>query len=63
MSAVEWNPPFLPSSTLLGLSLGLLLDVVLGTALLGLAGVVLLLVLGLGGRVARDARDGAAHGA
>lgn len=35
----------------------------LGAALLGLAGVVLLLVLGLGGRVARDPRDGAAHGA
>lgn len=33
----------------------------LGTALLGLAGVVLLLVLGLGGRVAGDASDGAAH--
>lgn len=50
------------SSHLLGLGLGLLLDVVLGAALLGLAGVVLLLVLGLGGRVARDSRDGAAHG-
>lgn len=48
--------------SLLGLSLGLLLDVVLGTALLGLAGVVLLLVLGLGGRVAGDTSDGAAHG-
>lgn len=47
---------------LLGLSIGLLLDVVLGTALLGLAGVVLLLVLGLGGRVAGDTGDGAAHG-
>lgn len=35
----------------------------LGTALLGLAGVVLLLVLGLGARVTRDAGDGAAHGA
>lgn len=34
----------------------------LGTPLRGLAGVVLLLVLGLGGRVAGDAGDGAAHG-
>lgn len=40
---------------LLGLGLGLLLDVVLGTALLGLAGVVLLLVLGLGRLVASNA--------
>lgn len=35
----------------------------LSTALLRLAGVVLLLVLGLGSRVAGDAGDGAAHGA
>lgn len=47
--------------SLLGLSLSLLLNVVLGTALLGLASVVLLLVLGLGGRVASDAGDGATH--
>lgn len=33
----------------------------LGTALLGLAGVVLLLVLGLSSRVAGDTGDGAAH--
>lgn len=45
----------------LSLSVGLLLDVVLGTALLGLAGVVLLLVLGLGSRVTGDARDGTSH--
>lgn len=50
-------------SHLLGLGLSLLLDVVLGTALLGLAGVVLLLVLSLGGRVAHDAGDSTAHGA
>ena len=43
--------------------LGLLLDVELGPALLRLAGVVPVLVLGLLGAVARQARHGAAHGA
>lgn len=57
------RPKIIGVPCLLGLSLSLLLDVVLGTALLGLAGVVLLLVLGLGARVTRDAGDGAAHGA
>lgn len=48
---------------LLGLGLSLLLDVVLSTTLLSLAGVVLLLVLSLCSRVASDARDGTANGA
>jgi hypothetical protein len=45
------------------LSVGLFLDVVLGAALQGLAGVVLLLIFCLGSRVARQASGGVADGA
>lgn len=55
--------PMLQAHLLLGLSLGLLLDRSLSAALLGLAGVVLLLILGLGGLVARQAGDGTTKGA
>jgi len=45
------------------LNLGLLLDVVLSTPLLRLAGVMLMLILGLLGAVSRQACDGTSDGA
>ena len=45
------------------LSFGLLLDVVLGAALLSLADIVLVLILGLGRLVTGDTGEGAAGGA
>lgn len=58
-----WLPSAACPTHLLGASLRLLLDIGLSTALLCLAGVVLLLVLGLSGLVARDASDSSADGA